>query len=82
MGSNGSGKKFEGALSVKGNAVVEALEWKRVEAYMTGLRAFADECGLTVKKLDEKLERTLLHSYRKEPCRQRSCLSWMASRLK
>ncbi|XP_035834700.1 E3 UFM1-protein ligase 1 homolog isoform X3 [Helianthus annuus] len=58
-------KKFEGALSVKGNAVVEALEGKRVEAYMTGLRAFADECGLTVKKLDEKLERTLLHSYRK-----------------
>ncbi|KAM0044788.1 putative E3 UFM1-protein ligase 1 [Helianthus debilis subsp. tardiflorus] len=59
-------KKFEGALSVKGNAVVEALEGKRVEAYMTALRAFADECGLIVKKLDKKLERTLLHSYRKD----------------
>ncbi|MFS7984090.1 hypothetical protein Hanom_Chr11g00982441 [Helianthus anomalus] len=58
-------KKLEGALFVKGNAVVEALEGKRVEAYMTALRAFSDECGLTVKKLDMKLERTLLHSYRK-----------------
>ncbi|KAK9065902.1 hypothetical protein SSX86_015304 [Deinandra increscens subsp. villosa] len=59
-------KKFEGPLSIKGNAVVEALEGKHVEAYMTALRAFADECGLTVKKLDKKLERTLLHSYRKD----------------
>ncbi|KAF5810672.1 hypothetical protein HanXRQr2_Chr04g0172351 [Helianthus annuus] len=58
-------KKFEGALSVKGNAAVEALEGKRVKEYMTVLRAFADECGLTVKMLDKKLERTLLHSYRK-----------------
>lgn len=59
-------KKFEGSLSVKANAVVEALEGKRVEAYMIALRAFAEECGLTVKKLDKKLERTLLHSYRKD----------------
>ncbi|KAI3749982.1 hypothetical protein L2E82_20606 [Cichorium intybus] len=59
-------KKFEGALSVKAIAVVEALEGKSVEAYMTALRAFIDECGLTVKKLDKKLERTLLHSYRKD----------------
>lgn len=59
-------KKFEGPLSVKAIAVVEALEGKSVEAYMTALRAFIDECGLTVKKLDKKLERTLLHSYRKD----------------
>ncbi|KAJ9565423.1 hypothetical protein OSB04_001389 [Centaurea solstitialis] len=59
-------KKFEGPLSVKAVAVVEALEGKRVEAYMTTLKALADECGLTVKKLDKKLERTLLHSYRKD----------------
>lgn len=59
-------KKFEGPLSVKANAVVEALEGKRVEAYMTTLRAFADECGLSVKKLDKKLDRSLLHSYRKD----------------
>lgn len=59
-------KKFDGPLSVKANALIEALEGKRVEAYMTALRAFADECGLTVKKLDKKLERTLLHSYRKD----------------
>ncbi|CAH1417581.1 unnamed protein product [Lactuca virosa] len=38
----------------------------RVEAYMTTLRAFADECGLIMKKLDKKLERSLLHSYRKD----------------
>ncbi|KAL4558280.1 hypothetical protein LXL04_036478 [Taraxacum kok-saghyz] len=59
-------KKFEGPLSLRANALVEALEGKSVEAYMTTLRAFAYECGLTVKKLDKKLERTLLHSYRKE----------------
>ncbi|GJW09334.1 E3 UFM1-protein ligase 1 [Tanacetum coccineum] len=40
--------------------------YERVEAYMIALRAFAEECGLTVKKLDKKLERTLLHSYRKD----------------
>ncbi|KAI3507805.1 hypothetical protein L1887_22800 [Cichorium endivia] len=59
-------KKFEGPLSVKAIAVVEGLEGKSVEAYMTALRAFIDECGLTVKKLDKKLERSLLHSYRKD----------------
>lgn len=59
-------KKFDGPLSIKANAVIEALEGKRVEAYMTALRTFADECGLIVKKLDKKLERTLLHSYRKD----------------
>ncbi|MFS7936729.1 hypothetical protein Hanom_Chr05g00419211 [Helianthus anomalus] len=36
-------KKFEGALSVKGNVGVEASEEKRVEAYMTAVRSFADE---------------------------------------
>lgn len=59
-------KNFDGPLSVKANAVVEALEGKSVEGYMTALKAFADECGLTLKKLDKKLERTLLHSYRKD----------------
>ncbi|XP_071715518.1 E3 UFM1-protein ligase 1 homolog [Rutidosis leptorrhynchoides] len=59
-------KNFDGPLSVKANALVEALEGKRVEGFTTALRAFADECGLTMKKLDKKLERTLLHSYRKD----------------
>lgn len=59
-------KNFSGALSVKAVAVVEALEGKRVETFMTSLRAIADESGLTLKKLDKKLERTLLHSYRKD----------------
>ncbi|KAK8641556.1 hypothetical protein V6N13_010953 [Hibiscus sabdariffa] len=46
-------------------AVVEALEGKRVETFMTALRDLAEESGLFLKKLDKKLERTLLHSYRK-----------------
>ncbi|KAE8666675.1 E3 UFM1-protein ligase 1-like protein [Hibiscus syriacus] len=47
-------------------AVVEALEGKRVETFMTALRDLAEESGLVLKKLDKKLERTLLHSYRKD----------------
>nr|XP_016507058.1 PREDICTED: E3 UFM1-protein ligase 1 homolog [Nicotiana tabacum] len=33
---------------------------------MSALREVAEESGLTLKKLDKKLERTLLHSYRKD----------------
>ncbi|CAK9143983.1 unnamed protein product [Ilex paraguariensis] len=59
-------KSFTGPLSVKAVAVVEALEGKRVETFMTALRAMVEESGLSFKKLDKKLERTLLHSYRKD----------------
>jgi len=59
-------KSLTGSLSVKGQVVVEALEGKRVDTFMTALRALAEECGLLLKKLDKKLERTLLHSYRKD----------------
>ncbi|XP_011005027.1 PREDICTED: E3 UFM1-protein ligase 1 homolog isoform X2 [Populus euphratica] len=59
-------KSFPGSLSKKALAVVEALEGKRVEAFMTSLRELAEESGLHLKKLDKKLERTLLHSYRKD----------------
>ncbi|KAG5253659.1 E3 UFM1-protein ligase [Salix suchowensis] len=59
-------KSFPGSLSKKALAVVEALEGKRVEAFMTSLREVAEESGLLLKKLDKKLERTLLHSYRKD----------------
>lgn len=59
-------KSFPGSLSRKALAVVEALEGKRVEAFMTSLREVAEESGLLLKKLDKKLERTLLHSYRKD----------------
>ncbi|CAI8607999.1 unnamed protein product, partial [Vicia faba] len=54
------------ALSNKALAVVEALEGKRVETFMSSFRAVTEESGLPLKKLDKKLERTLLHSYRKE----------------
>ncbi|XP_043719351.1 E3 UFM1-protein ligase 1 homolog isoform X2 [Telopea speciosissima] len=59
-------KSLDGSLSVRALAVVEALEGKRVETFMTALRALAEESGILLKKLDKKLERTLLHSYRKD----------------
>ncbi|CAI8607744.1 unnamed protein product [Vicia faba] len=59
-------KSFPGALSNKALVVVEALEGKRVETFMSSFRAVTEESGLPLKKLDKKLERTLLHSYRKE----------------
>ncbi|PIA52953.1 hypothetical protein AQUCO_01000661v1 [Aquilegia coerulea] len=59
-------KGLTGPLSVKAVAVVETLEGKRVENFMAALTSIAEESGLLIKKLDKKLERTLLHSYRKE----------------
>ncbi|KAJ4833996.1 hypothetical protein Tsubulata_016528 [Turnera subulata] len=59
-------KSFPGSLSKKAFSVAEALEGKRVDAFMTTLREMAEESGLVLKKLDKKLERTLLHSYRKD----------------
>ncbi|KAK4255002.1 hypothetical protein QN277_008065 [Acacia crassicarpa] len=59
-------KSFPGALGKKALDVIEALEGKRVETFMDAFREVAEESGLSLKKLDKKLERTLLHSYRKE----------------
>ncbi|GLU11700.1 hypothetical protein SLE2022_284260 [Rubroshorea leprosula] len=59
-------KSFPGSLSKKALVVAETLEGKRVETFMTALRELAEESGLLLKKLDKKLERTLLHSYRKD----------------
>ncbi|KAJ8551797.1 hypothetical protein K7X08_028240 [Anisodus acutangulus] len=59
-------KSLPGVLSAKAIATVEALEGKRVESFMLALREVAEESGLALKKLDKKLERTLLHSYRKD----------------
>uniref|UniRef100_A0A7N0RA85 E3 UFM1-protein ligase 1 homolog n=1 Tax=Kalanchoe fedtschenkoi TaxID=63787 RepID=A0A7N0RA85_KALFE len=59
-------KTLPGSLLTKALAVVETLEGKRVEAFITAVRDLAEESGLTLKKLDKKLERTLLHSYRKD----------------
>ncbi|KAK9154210.1 hypothetical protein Sjap_001690 [Stephania japonica] len=59
-------KSLPGSLSVKAISVVEALDAKQVETFMTALRDLADESGLLLKKLDKKLEKSLLHSYRKE----------------
>ncbi|XP_015058881.1 E3 UFM1-protein ligase 1 homolog [Solanum pennellii] len=58
-------KSLPGSMSAKAIATVEALEGKRVESFMSALREVAEESGLALKKLDKKLERTLLHSYRK-----------------
>ncbi|XP_011089402.1 E3 UFM1-protein ligase 1 homolog [Sesamum indicum] len=59
-------KGIPGPLSVKAVGLVETLEGKRVESFMNAVREFAEESGLMLKKLDKKLERTLLHSYRKD----------------
>ncbi|KAK6776870.1 hypothetical protein RDI58_027871 [Solanum bulbocastanum] len=59
-------KSLPGSMSAKAIATVEALEGKRVESFMSALREVAEESGLALKKLDKKLERTLLHSHRKD----------------
>lgn len=59
-------KSLPGSLSVKAFALIEALEGKRVDNFLASLREMAEESGISLKKLDKKLERTLLHSYRKE----------------
>ncbi|XP_020214307.1 E3 UFM1-protein ligase 1 homolog [Cajanus cajan] len=59
-------KSFPGSLASRALAVVEALEGKSVEIFMAAFRMVTEESGLPLKNLDKKLERTLLHSYRKE----------------
>ncbi|KAL9268571.1 E3 UFM1-protein ligase 1-like protein [Drosera capensis] len=59
-------KGLQGSLAVKAVAMVESLEGKSVGTFMTALAAVAEESDLLIKRLDKKLERTLLHSYRKD----------------
>ncbi|XP_031488290.1 E3 UFM1-protein ligase 1 homolog [Nymphaea colorata] len=59
-------KSLPRSLSMKALLVVEALEGKQVDTFMNALWEMAEESGLSVKKLDKKLERTMLHSYRKD----------------
>jgi hypothetical protein len=59
-------KDLPGALSLKAQALIEALEGKRFNSFMDALRDILEESGLTFKKLDKRLERTMLHSYRKD----------------
>lgn len=59
-------KSLPGTLSAKAISAIEGLEGKRVDTFITALGAIAEESGLLLKKLDKKLERTLLHSYRKD----------------
>ncbi|THU66088.1 hypothetical protein C4D60_Mb05t10500 [Musa balbisiana] len=59
-------KGLPNSLSVKAQAVAEALEGKRLDTFMNALRDVVEESGLLVKKLDKKLERTMLHSHRKD----------------
>ncbi|KAL6598610.1 hypothetical protein ACP70R_046309 [Stipagrostis hirtigluma subsp. patula] len=59
-------KDLPGALSLKAQALVEAVEGKRVDSFMDALRDIIEESGLLFKKLDKRLERTMLHSYRKD----------------
>ncbi|KAM3400017.1 hypothetical protein ACQJBY_005105 [Aegilops geniculata] len=59
-------KDLPGQLSSKAQALVEALEGKRFDSFMDALRDTAEESGLLFKKLDKRLERSMLHSYRKD----------------
>ncbi|OEL20865.1 E3 UFM1-protein ligase 1-like protein [Dichanthelium oligosanthes] len=59
-------KDLPGALSLKSQALIEALEGKRFDSFVDALRDILEESGLTFKKLDKRLERTMLHSYRKD----------------
>lgn len=59
-------KGLPGSLSVKAIELVETLEGKLVESFINAARELVEESGLMFKKLDKKLERTLLHSYRKD----------------
>ncbi|AQK79293.1 E3 UFM1-protein ligase 1-like protein [Zea mays] len=61
-------KDLPSALSLKAQALIEALEGKRFDSFMDALRDILEESGLTFKKLDKRLERTMLHSYRKVCC--------------
>ncbi|CAO2840011.1 unnamed protein product [Amaranthus hypochondriacus] len=63
---NSLAKGLNGSLSVKAVALVESLEGKRVDIFMTALTTLVEESGLYLKKLDKKLEKSLLHSYRKD----------------
>ncbi|XP_074302186.1 E3 UFM1-protein ligase 1 homolog isoform X1 [Silene latifolia] len=59
-------KNLHGSLSAKASALVESLDGKRVDTFMTALSAAAEESGLYLRKLDKKLEKALVHSYRKD----------------
>ncbi|KAM3400024.1 hypothetical protein ACQJBY_005105 [Aegilops geniculata] len=59
-------KDLPGQLPSKAQALVEALEGKRFDSFMDALRDTAEESGLLFKKLDERLEQSMLHSYRKD----------------
>lgn len=59
-------KSLPDTLSVKAQAVVEAFEGKRVNTFTAALKALVEESGLLLKKLDKKIEKSLLQSYRKD----------------
>ncbi|KAL1558629.1 E3 UFM1-protein ligase 1 [Salvia divinorum] len=59
-------KGLPGSLSAKAIELVETLEGKLVESFISAARELTEESGLVFKKLDKKLERTLLHSYKKD----------------
>ncbi|KQK07769.1 E3 UFM1-protein ligase 1 homolog [Brachypodium distachyon] len=59
-------KDLPGSLSPKAQALVEALDGKRFDSFMHTLRDITEESGLLFKKLDKRLERSMLHAYRKD----------------
>ncbi|CAN1847070.1 E3 UFM1-protein ligase 1 homolog [Linum perenne] len=60
-------KNLPGSLSRKAQVLVDALEGKFDAAFLFTLRPlFSSRSGLYLKQLDKKLERNILHSYRKD----------------
>ncbi|XP_020574394.1 E3 UFM1-protein ligase 1 homolog isoform X2 [Phalaenopsis equestris] len=59
-------KSLPDSLSTKVQAVVEALEEKHVGTFTAAFKDLAEESGVELKKLDDKLEKSLLQSYGKD----------------
>lgn len=49
----------------RARGMLAALDGKDVAAFQEALDDTADACGVRLKKLDKKLERSLLHAHRK-----------------
>ncbi|CAN1283109.1 E3 UFM1-protein ligase 1 homolog [Linum perenne] len=59
-------KNLPGSLSRKAQVLVDALEGKDAAFLLTFRQLFSSRSGLYLKQLDKKLERNILHSYRKD----------------
>ncbi|GBG67649.1 hypothetical protein CBR_g777 [Chara braunii] len=52
-------------IRVKAIALVAAIDGKSVPTFMASLESLAEDCGVRLRKLDKKVERTLLHMHKR-----------------